>query len=94
MSNVSAVVLMEQEVSWQDGRLQYELVSGAGPRNGWVTVNVKGKDLLVQMPPVQKDGNRNTSESLDSRISRISRSPCSRSPILAFVNHFLHENPI
>lgn len=67
MSNVSAVVLMEQEVSWQDGRLQYELVSGAGPRNGWVTVNVKGKDLLVQMPAVQKDGNRNRSESLGSQ---------------------------
>eukprot|EP00438_Fugacium_kawagutii_P004886 Skav232193 [mRNA] locus=scaffold4523:86227:87191:- [translate_table: standard] len=31
-----------------DGRLCYELVSGSGPANGWVTVNLKGKDLLVK----------------------------------------------
>ena len=51
MPNVTAVVLI-QEVSWQDGRLQYELVSGAGPRKGWVTVNVKGKDRHVKGAPV------------------------------------------
>ena len=33
-----------------DGRLCYELVSGIGPANGWVTVNLKGKDLLVKLP--------------------------------------------
>lgn len=32
-----------------DGRLCYELVSGTGPTSGWVTVNLKGKDLLVKV---------------------------------------------
>eukprot|EP00435_Cladocopium_sp_Y103_P039216 s644_g10.t1 len=32
-----------------DGRLCYELVSGTGPASGWVTVNLKGKDLLVKV---------------------------------------------
>lgn len=44
-----------KELSWQDGRLQYELVCGSGPRKGWVTVNLKGKDLLMQMPARQKE---------------------------------------
>ena len=38
-----------KEVQWQEGRLGYELVSGKGPAKGWVTVNLKGKELLVRV---------------------------------------------
>ncbi|CAE7333337.1 ndor1 [Symbiodinium sp. CCMP2456] len=48
-----------KEVQWQDGRLGYELVSGTGPAKGWVTVNLKGKDLLVQL---EKELAESTSE--------------------------------
>ncbi|CAJ1395203.1 unnamed protein product [Effrenium voratum] len=39
-----------KEVDFQDGRLCYELVTGSGPAIGWVTVSLKGKELLVKQP--------------------------------------------
>eukprot|EP00913_Durusdinium_trenchii_P010730 g10066.t1 len=31
-----------------EGRMLYELVQGNGPTKGWVTMNLRGKDLLVK----------------------------------------------
>eukprot|EP00931_Biecheleriopsis_adriatica_P086789 TRINITY_DN6137_c0_g1_i1.p1 TRINITY_DN6137_c0_g1~~TRINITY_DN6137_c0_g1_i1.p1 ORF type:complete len:1079 (+),score=262.27 TRINITY_DN6137_c0_g1_i1:107-3238(+) len=32
-----------------EGRLHYDLVQGQGPAKGWVTLNLRGKDLLCRM---------------------------------------------
>ncbi|CAJ1416004.1 unnamed protein product [Effrenium voratum] len=37
-----------KELACQEGRLHYELVSGEGPKTGWVTTSLKGKELVVQ----------------------------------------------
>lgn len=44
----------ELEFRGEEGRLCYELVEGSGPATGWVTVNLKGKDLLVKMEPKEQ----------------------------------------
>ncbi|CAJ1440152.1 unnamed protein product, partial [Effrenium voratum] len=38
-----------KEVELCEGRMSYELVSGTGPAKGWVTMNLKGKDLLLKL---------------------------------------------
>mmetsp|Transcript_1308 Transcript_1308/g.3794 ORF Transcript_1308/g.3794 Transcript_1308/m.3794 type:complete len:691 (+) Transcript_1308:59-2131(+) len=40
-----------REVALADGRLQYQLITGGGPRSGWVSVKLGDKDLLVKLPP-------------------------------------------
>eukprot|EP00931_Biecheleriopsis_adriatica_P026426 TRINITY_DN16083_c0_g1_i1.p1 TRINITY_DN16083_c0_g1~~TRINITY_DN16083_c0_g1_i1.p1 ORF type:complete len:1036 (-),score=244.94 TRINITY_DN16083_c0_g1_i1:61-3168(-) len=37
-----------KEVEWKDGRLNYELVSGDGPTQGWVSSILRGEKLLVK----------------------------------------------
>jgi len=37
-----------KELGFDDGRLHYELISGRGPAKGWVTINLRGKDLLLK----------------------------------------------
>lgn len=37
-----------------EGRLNYELVEGSGPISGWITMNLKGKDLVVQRPVIRQ----------------------------------------
>lgn len=37
-----------KELEVRDGRLKYELLSGTGPALGWVTMNLRGKELLVK----------------------------------------------
>jgi len=37
-----------KELRFEHGRLNFELVSGNGPSTGWVTTNLRGKDLLVK----------------------------------------------
>eukprot|EP00930_Biecheleria_cincta_P089880 TRINITY_DN79216_c0_g1_i1.p1 TRINITY_DN79216_c0_g1~~TRINITY_DN79216_c0_g1_i1.p1 ORF type:complete len:452 (-),score=95.56 TRINITY_DN79216_c0_g1_i1:61-1389(-) len=36
-----------RQVALEDGRLHYKLLLGTGPGSGWVSVSLKGKDLLV-----------------------------------------------
>eukprot|EP00930_Biecheleria_cincta_P050348 TRINITY_DN354_c1_g1_i1.p1 TRINITY_DN354_c1_g1~~TRINITY_DN354_c1_g1_i1.p1 ORF type:complete len:1142 (+),score=241.95 TRINITY_DN354_c1_g1_i1:94-3519(+) len=47
-----------KELGFHDGRLHYQLISGRGPATGWVTINLRGKDLLLkegtQEKPVRK----------------------------------------
>lgn len=38
-----------------EGRLLYELVQGDGPSKGWVTMNLRGKDLLVKASTVTSE---------------------------------------
>jgi len=40
-----------RELGRAAGRLHYELLSGVGPATGWVSVSVRGKDLLVEVCP-------------------------------------------
>lgn len=47
--------LRMQEVEWRDGRLCYELVSGTGPKTGWVTVSLRGKEQFVDFDRSQSD---------------------------------------
>ena len=49
LSNRLATGAKVKGLDFTDGRLYYELVSGTGPLKGWVTVNLKGKDLLVKV---------------------------------------------
>jgi len=37
-----------KEIETMDGRLCYELVQGDGPSTGWVSMKLRGKDLLVK----------------------------------------------
>eukprot|EP00930_Biecheleria_cincta_P043409 TRINITY_DN2980_c0_g1_i1.p1 TRINITY_DN2980_c0_g1~~TRINITY_DN2980_c0_g1_i1.p1 ORF type:complete len:1004 (-),score=206.03 TRINITY_DN2980_c0_g1_i1:259-3243(-) len=37
-----------------EGRLHYELVDGAGPNSGWITMTLKDKDLVVSKSDSQK----------------------------------------
>jgi len=37
-----------RELALHDSRLHYELVSGSGPANGWVTTRLRDKDLLAK----------------------------------------------
>eukprot|EP00930_Biecheleria_cincta_P060793 TRINITY_DN4638_c0_g5_i1.p1 TRINITY_DN4638_c0_g5~~TRINITY_DN4638_c0_g5_i1.p1 ORF type:complete len:990 (-),score=227.90 TRINITY_DN4638_c0_g5_i1:39-2951(-) len=37
-----------KEIEFNDGRLNYELVSGSGPAKGWVSATLRGKALLVK----------------------------------------------
>ncbi|CAE7779211.1 ndor1, partial [Symbiodinium pilosum] len=37
-----------KETDARDGRICYELVKGDGPASGWVTPNLRGKELLVK----------------------------------------------
>jgi len=37
-----------RELELQNGRLHYELVHGAGPAIGWVSINLKHKELVVE----------------------------------------------
>lgn len=39
-----------KEVELDGQRLHYKLVAGAGPEQGWVSVTVKGRELLQKMP--------------------------------------------
>lgn len=43
----SAVV---REIELDGERLRYELVKGTGPPRGWISVKLKGKDLVVRVP--------------------------------------------
>jgi len=42
-------VVVEQELASASGRLRYAIHSGTGPREGWVSVKLKDKDLLVKI---------------------------------------------
>jgi len=37
-----------QQISLEDGRMQYDLLSGSGPKSGWVSLKLKNQDLLVR----------------------------------------------
>mmetsp|Transcript_27881 Transcript_27881/g.83337 ORF Transcript_27881/g.83337 Transcript_27881/m.83337 type:complete len:687 (+) Transcript_27881:41-2101(+) len=37
-----------REVTLEDGRLQYQLLTGGGPQSGWVSVKLGDKDLVVK----------------------------------------------
>lgn len=43
-----------KELSLQDGRLQYELVTGGGPPTGWVSIKLSDKDLMVKHDAARK----------------------------------------
>lgn len=38
-----------KEINLKDGRLEYNLISGSGPANGWVSIKLKLKELLVMV---------------------------------------------
>eukprot|EP00440_Ansanella_granifera_P034895 gb/GFBE01037854.1/.p1 GENE.gb/GFBE01037854.1/~~gb/GFBE01037854.1/.p1 ORF type:complete len:1031 (+),score=267.56 gb/GFBE01037854.1/:1-3093(+) len=63
---------MVQEVEFFEGRLHYKLLSGTGPLSGWVTVNLKGKELLMKKPQEEKDvaseGSTSEGESLAKEV--------------------------
>jgi len=47
-----------EELDLQEDRLHYKIVMGAGPNTGWVSVKLKGKDLVVRtekVPPNKFD---------------------------------------
>mmetsp|Transcript_21406 Transcript_21406/g.25228 ORF Transcript_21406/g.25228 Transcript_21406/m.25228 type:complete len:127 (-) Transcript_21406:1-381(-) len=59
-----------------EGRLLYELVQGDGPSKGWVTMNLKGKDLLVKATavPAEESATHSTAEG-STRSESESESP-------------------
>ena len=44
---------LAQELTLQGDRLHYELISGAGPRQGWVSTRLQEKALLEPLPDVE-----------------------------------------
>ncbi|OLP96686.1 hypothetical protein AK812_SmicGene21056 [Symbiodinium microadriaticum] len=45
-----------------EGRMRYELLEGEGPSEGWVTVSLKDKDLLVRLQDVKGEKEADASE--------------------------------
>ena len=54
-----------------DGRLCYELVAGIGPASGWVTVNLKGKDLLVKLPVDVKETEKTKESEASTEVEQV-----------------------
>ena len=53
MRHLHFVLAKVKGLECSEGRLRYELVDGAGPNSGWITMTLKDKDLVVKKSAIQ-----------------------------------------